>query len=148
MDKVAQSKLLKSFMGFTSKSTRLWVPEEFRVQDEKGNFAVPREKWPLFKIRSLSGGELEDIKDLSVTVYTANGETLVQDNSGLKKKDVVEAGLVGIKGWTIDGNPVEWSEESKKEIIDSIPPLLHTSLYLAIMNNSRLTKEEIEGLEY
>ena len=40
MDKVAQSNLLDSFMGFTSNSTRLWVPEEFRVQDSKGKFEV------------------------------------------------------------------------------------------------------------
>jgi len=148
MDVVAQSSLLNSYMGFTSNATRLWVPDEFRVQDKKGNFAVPRDKWPLFKIRSLTGAEILEVQDLSVTVITPDGNTLVQDNMGMKKQNVINVGLVGVKDWTIDAKKISWSDSNKQEIIDSMPPILMNGLYLAIMNNSHLTKEEADGLEY
>ena len=96
----------------------------------------------------MTGSELLEVQDLSVTVITPDGNTIVQENFGKKKQDVVNAGLMGAKGWTIDGVKVEWTDDTKQKIIDSMPPILINGLYMAIMNNTHLTKEELAGLEY
>jgi len=167
MDDELKAKL-KNCAPVRVKAPFTFVPEKYRRSD------IPKEYWPLFKLRGRNGIELASNDD---TGFNTTFNSLNPDNSadmkikvGEMRIAILKVGLLGIKNLILDDfsiliyNRGETTLIVKKEdgtidtvlknarVEDAISYLTSTELQAelqnAIITQAILTKEELQGLEF
>jgi hypothetical protein len=154
---------LKNCTGFEIGNTFKYVPKDFRMKDESGNYVVPKEFWPVFTLKSKDGLEIAKIEDNSGFVsYRPDGSTEWHGRSGEKRIATLEAGIVKIKNLPLENGDTFLDYDSTKEeiaindkvsrcagrdVIKYLRVPLQIELQEAINERSVLTEEELRGLE-
>jgi len=138
-------KKLKLFKGFAEESTFLYVPSIYTENSD----VIPKKEWPIFKLKGNDGIALSESEDnlgselRDGKVYTSTGEVRIK---------ILQSNVLGWKNF-IDVDDIEIpfiknGNGLSKESIARMPQTIQVELLQAINNHSKLSKEELEGLEY
>lgn len=146
-DKVLTKELeeeLKAYRFFTDEKEFLWVPPPFLKSE------IPKEEWPVVNIKCRDGISIAKAEDdlgyqsKNDKLYTSSGTSRIN----ALKKDIVN--WKNIKD--AKGNEVPFKRDGKGLVPDSLirkmPLIFQTGIYDAINKQSRLTPEELAGLEF
>lgn len=133
---------LDRYRAFSDYPVFFWTPPLIRKY-------MPKEKWPVFKLESRTGLDFIKAEDemgyrtVNGFTYTCSGEVKL---NRLKKK------CLGWKNWPDGkGGFVEYKADENgvlDELIDRMGVELQEELYAAISGDDKLTKEELQGLEF
>lgn len=149
-------KKLKKQTLISIKEEFIYVPEVFREKDVQGNYVIPKNLWQQFILRGLDGTDKILLEDdlLSDVKYDINGKpSEIKIRSGSIKLATVRRGLLGWKNlYDEDGNIFEDKKFTKEEPASDenlaiLNPTIITELFSVIEKESKLTEEELMGLE-
>ncbi len=127
---------LASFLPITTDGTFKYVPRAFRE-------ALPKEQWPVFTLKTLSGMELAKAEDMlygNISGDIGDGASAhIRVSRGTFVEHVCKRGILDWKRYAIEFN----GEESLKRL----PKDLLYELTNAITENRHMSEEELRGLE-
>lgn len=151
---------LRGFLGFDTEATFPYVPKIFRYKDEKGNYIVPKNLWPIFELKPKDGVEINNLEDQI-------GHTEYNLSNPLERRYVSRAGLFrtetlrrGIRRWKnlrmedlvgiVDFKPEYIGDGGllTEDAVRVIPIKLQVDLQEAINERSTLNEDELMGLGY
>ena len=142
-------KKLKGFLGFTTTSEFKYVPRIFREKNEDGEYIIPKELWPVFNLKGKTGIEIADEEDNSG--YLDPDSNKIHLTAGKRRLGVLEKNILGWKNFRDEeGNLIEYKRVGGviyKTALQRIPAPLQLELHEAINEQSRLSEEELRGLE-
>lgn len=136
---------LARLKGFTDDSTFLYVPKLYR-ENEK---AVPRDQWPIFKLKGRDGLDFAKAEDSMG--FDTRGQKMFSNSGSLRIK-ILRTHILGWKNWK-DRNENEirfmgGTDGVANKLIAKMPNSLQVELLEAVSFHSRLTEEELAGLEF
>ena len=134
---------LKVMRGFTPKSTFFWTPVIFKEN-------IPREKWPIFKMTSRDGYDYAKSEDDMLYRFVGGN---IKTNAGVMRFMILQKHIVGWNKNVVDkdGNPLPFERKDNlttHETISRLTPELQREALNAINEQSKLSEEEIAGLEF
>ena len=116
--------------GFNPKLAR-----EYVVRDERG---LPASRRTVFKLKSLTVGEVEQLKNLLFLKHEGEEKLLI----GTQERRALEMGLVGWENFVDEaGKPIAFSREN----FDYIPAKYRTELAMEIRGEAELTEDEVKN---
>lgn len=150
-------KKLKGFMAFKLDAKFLYVPKIYREKNADGEYDIPKELWPVFTLRAMDGVEAtlaEDEMEFNYSDFSDGkvGKSAMKMNSGRIKIETCKRGIVSWRNLrNTDGTLIQVAQSNNNGIdegeLRKLPPNLITELTNAITEQSRLTEEELLGLE-
>ncbi len=141
-------------LGFTENKEFLYSLKEFRKKDENGEYEIPKEFWPVFKLLgkdSVENAKLED--GLGHMEFEDKSDTRKWiSKSGTRKLDLCRDGIKGFHTYfDIDGIEIPYRQNGTKindKTLSRIKPEHLTELSNVIAERNVLTEEELTGLEF
>jgi hypothetical protein len=141
---------LAGFLGFTKDPVFFYVPEIFREKNDKGDFIIPRENWPVFKLKGKTGIESAEDEDDVGTVDFVNRQMYMK--VGHQRINLLSKHILGWKNFLdIKGEEIEFKTVDGVldiEALSRVQVPLQKELKTVINNQSHLTSEEVQGLEF
>jgi len=142
---------LRNTLGIRVDSVFPYVPKAYRTFAMR----IPKELWPVFTLKSIDGIQSTLFEDDMMGEATYSDEKVhTQINSGKVKIKICSMGIMGWKNYRdIDGILLDPPQKAgdgtlAHDSLKIIPSALMVELSNAITENSRLTAEELLGLEY
>lgn len=152
---------LRGYLGFDSSSTFKFVPEFCRDKNKDGEYIIPKKFWPVFELQAKNGVELATMDDkASIFVFDAEeGERVEKTRRGRYMIETLQRGVKGWKNFRMEDftTMIPFDKEKmidaetgylRESAFHKWKPNLLVSLCNAIDRNSRLTNEELVGLDY
>jgi len=141
---------LRGFLGFTKTTDFLYVPKVYREKDDAGEYIVPKDLWPVFKLRGKTGIEVAEEEDNSG--YLDPNSNRIHLTAGKRRINLLEKNILSWKNFRDeDGNVIEHvtvAGKVYKTALQRIPAPLQVELNEAINEQSKLSEEELRGLEF
>lgn len=141
-----QAKLNK-VLGLTKEHTFLYVPKIYR---ELGESFKPKSEWPVFKLKGKNGLEIADAEDTAGYVDTTTQNLHL--TAGRSRIETLSKHILGWKNFKDrDDNVIDFKMEGGKvykTALMRISAELQKELHEAINEQSVLTSEELQGLEF
>jgi len=138
---------LNKVSGLTKEHTFLYVPKVYR---EIGPDLIPKSEWPVFKLRGKNGLEIAEAEDNSGYMDTEQQRLVI--TAGKARLQTLANNILGWKNFKDrEGNLVEFVQEKNvvyKTALQRLSAELQRELHEAINEQSVLTEEELQGLEY
>lgn len=140
---------LSGFLGFSKNPIFKYVPEVYRQKDEKGNYIFPKEVWPVFTLKGRTGLEIAELEDNSGYFDTEGKKMHV--TLGSQRIKMLGTNILGWSNFYDDNDELieckRVAGEVYKTSMQRLPDKLQRELFNAINEQSRLTEEELQGLE-
>jgi len=138
---------LKGFLAFEKEASFVYVPKIFR--DVKNN--IPKDFWVVFKLTTKDGIESAKAQD-KIGFWDAE-RTKFTTTLGEYRIDILSSHIIGWKNFMdVKGNKIIFDKNSdgtvKESLIKLFPSDLQIELFEAINNQSKLSEEELMGLEF
>lgn len=138
---------LKGYLGFSKQSSFIYVPKVYRENEGE----IPKDLWPRFKLQGMTGMGLAEIED-QIGYLNIDGNNKYHITPGTQRIMVLRKNILGWKNFLDqDGNEIPFAR-SKNGIelhcMEKLPEKLQSELYNAILDHSKLSSEESEGLEF
>ena len=138
---------LNKVRGLTKTHEFLYVPKVYR---EAGPDVIPKSEWPVFKLKGKDGLEIADAEDSSGYVDTTTNNLHL--TAGRARIETLSKHILGWKNFFDRSNEeikfVKDGDKVYKTCLQRLPSDLQRELHEAINEQSILTEEEIQGLEY
>lgn len=148
---------IKGFTGFKPESSFKYVPKVYREKGPDGEYVVPKEYWPIFTLRGMDGVEATRNEDnLEVTYDNISDGNIsgssMRVNSGKTKILTCQRGIISWRNLRYDDGSLVKVPTKKNGVLDEdalrhLPPALITELANAITEQTKLSDEELLGLE-
>lgn len=140
---------LSSYDPITVLKVFKYVPKIYREKDDKGEYRIPKQFWPVFTLKELSG---KDRIEVDPTEYHNDGSHSY--NMAKSFVNTVRKGVIGWSNWYSlkDGTENVFQKhfringELTDEALSIIPEFLYAELVNAIDRRSILSPEEESGL--
>ena len=146
VDKIIDDKLQKeldAYRFFTDEAEFLWVPPPYLKSE------VPKEDWPVVKIKCRDGLEIAKAED--ELGYESKNNKLYTE-SGTAKIKAIKKYVIGWKNIKdTKGNEVKFmmgNDGVPDKLLKKMPPAYQMGIYQAINRQERLTETELAGLEF
>jgi len=140
---------LRGFMAFGENPEFWYVPKIYREKNDKGEFVIPKDLWPTFKLRGKTGIEIADEEDNAG--YLDPDTRKVHLTTGKRRLSVLAKNILDWKNFRDeDGNAVACKRvggEVYKLALKRLPAALQTELHEAINEQTKLSEDELLGLE-
>ena len=135
---------LQSLVGFSEDATFLYVCKVHREN-------LPKSAWPVFKLRGKTGIEVAKIEDAAGFFDVKNQRMIF--TTGSQRLETLAGGIIGWNAKFVDGagKSIPFAAEDGRVTENSLKRLsatLQVELQNAINEQSSLTPEELQGLEY
>jgi hypothetical protein len=147
---------LKACSAINIKSDFRYVPKVFREKNESGEYIFDKSLWTVFKLKGLDGIDLVKAEDDGIVdVQTdANGKVIdIKLKAGSIKIGFVRRGLLGWKN-LLDENlnllpdrKFTKNNPCSEDDLKILNPSIIAELYSAIEGESKLSEEELLGLD-
>lgn len=138
---------LQKVKGLTTTHEFLYVPKVYR---KAGVDVIPKSEWPIFKLKGKDGVEIAEAEDKAG--YVDSSTTNIHLTVGTQRIETLKKHILGWKNFKDrDGNEIPCvikAGEVYKTNLARIPVELQKELHEAINEQSVLTQEELEGLEF
>ena len=144
-------KKLNKVLGLTKEHVFLYVPKIYR---ELGDELMPKSEWPIFKLKGKNGLEIADAEDNSGYMETSETEAASKliITTGKVRIETLSRHILGWKNFKDrEGELVKFTKDGDKVYKTCLMRLsadLQRELHDAINEQSVLTPEEIQGLEF
>lgn len=150
---------LKGYLGFDVNSTFLYVPKVFRQKDAEGKYLIPKDLWPVFKLKGKDGLEYAKAEDTAgfLSFDRESKKDQLYLETGKERINTLRAGLKGWKNWYKEDfkTVIPWNQNYigadgllREKHLAEMKVILQVELQEAINERSILTEEELRGLDY
>lgn len=143
-------KKLLGFIGFTKDPVFKYVPKIYREKNEKGEFEIPKSLWPVFTLKGRTGLEIAELED-NTGYFDADAKRM-HITMGSQRIKMLATNIMGWSNFYDDNEEIieckRVGGEIYKTSLQRLPDLLQKELFEAINMQSRLSEEELQGLEF
>ena len=154
VNKVIDSELqkkLNKITGLTVEHNFLYTPKVYReALNEAGDYIIPKEEWPVFKLKGKNGIEIAEAEDNSGYVETGTSKLVL--TSGKARIETLKKHILSWKNFKDrEGNDIPCTIKNGEvyhTCLMRLPADLQRELHEAINEQSILSPEELEGLEF
>jgi len=134
---------LRGFLVFSKESTFKYVPKVFREH-------APKDLWPVFILRGKDGVESAKVEDDAGWVDPAT--KAIHFTLGSQRLNLLASNIAGWSNlFDASDNEIKFEKNSNKKVSEKclrrFPSDLQIELQNAIIEQSRLSEEELQGLE-
>jgi hypothetical protein len=148
-------KKLDSFSAIQVDAEFRYIPKVYREKDASGNYKVPKDLWPVFRLRGITGADLMMIGDeLKYTIDT-DGKVAIPNQTGRMAALTCKYCILGWSNFrTSDGKEIGQPRKDPtlgclvSESLGVISAPLMFELSNVIVGEGRMTEEELLGLGY
>lgn len=136
-------KKLKELRGFTSDEHFFFTPNVYKEN-------LPKDKWPVFKLKGRDGIAIAKSEDDSGYYKTKTDQMYM--TTGTSRIDLLRNNILGWKNFKDKKENnisfIKRGTQVDSESLKKISQEMQLQLQEAILSHSQLTSEEVEGLEF